>query len=104
MVKSPQEGPETCHFLLELGAWDWLGEVQPGSLVGEDERWVVQEALKDICNRSTRGQGVKFLRKTMDCGSWLCFHEGLSVRIPPLSSAPGGGAQEDGGALAGPSL
>ena len=61
MVKSPQEGPETCHFLLELRARDRLGEVQSGGLVGEDERRVVQEALKDIWNRSIRGREVKFL-------------------------------------------
>jgi len=48
LVKSPQEGPETCHFLLELRARDWLGEIEPGGLVGKDERRVVQEALEDI--------------------------------------------------------
>ncbi len=48
LVESPQEGAETCHFLLELGARDWLGEVKAWSLIWQDKRRMVQEALKDV--------------------------------------------------------
>ena len=36
LVESPQEGAETCNFLLELRARDWLGEVKAWSLVWQD--------------------------------------------------------------------
>lgn len=36
LVESPQEGAETRHFLLELGARDWLGEVEAWSLIRQD--------------------------------------------------------------------
>lgn len=48
LVKSPQEGAETCHFLLELRAWDWLGEVKAWCFIWQDKRRMVQEALKYV--------------------------------------------------------
>lgn len=48
LVESPQEGAETCHFLLELGARDWLAEVEAWRFIWQDERRMVQEALKDV--------------------------------------------------------
>lgn len=48
LVESPQEGAETCHFLLELRAWDWLGEVKAWCLIWQDKRRMIQEALKDV--------------------------------------------------------
>lgn len=48
LVKSPQEGTKTCHFLLELWVWDWLGEIKAWSLIWQYKRRVVQEALKNV--------------------------------------------------------
>lgn len=105
LVKSPQEGPETCHFLLKLGARDWLGQIQPGGLVWKDERRVVQEALKDIWKRSKWGQEVKRWRNdAFDDVVGCDYMNFLVFCVPPLSSVPGGGAHDAGGALAGPSL
>lgn len=41
LIKSPQEGAETRDFLLELRAWNWLGEVEAWRLVRQDERRVI---------------------------------------------------------------
>ncbi|TNN81111.1 hypothetical protein EYF80_008767 [Liparis tanakae] len=48
LVESPQEGAETCHFLLKLRARDWLGEVKAWSFIWQDKRRMIQEALKDV--------------------------------------------------------
>lgn len=48
LVESPQEGAETCNFLLELGARDWLGEVEAWSLIWQNKGRMIQKALKDV--------------------------------------------------------
>lgn len=74
LVESPQEGAETRHFLLQLGARDRLGEVEAWCLVWQDERGVVQEALKDVFkirngninNQVTDNATARFVRLKSD--------------------------------------
>ena len=55
---------------------------------------MVQEALEDIWNRSTRGQEVNCLRRDDGRNSWLCLHEALGVRT---STQLGSGRRRPGG-------